>query len=223
MKKRVVIFGVGDFSSLAWYVLTHESNYEVVAFTANAAHLPSSTHQGLPAVPFEYLASHFPPGTTELLIPLGPRPTSGHNAPNGLRAERYAQAKSAGYTLASWVSPRALTWPDLQLGDNTMVYEGAIIQPFARIGDDCILRSGCNISHHAVIEDHAFIAAGAVVAGGARVGAGVFLGLGAIVRDGVQIAPGCLVGAGAVVTADTQPDGLYVGVPAKRLPLPASD
>jgi acetyltransferase-like isoleucine patch superfamily enzyme len=59
-----------------------------------------------------------------------------------------------------------------------------------------------------------------VVGGGARVGERVFLGLGAVLRDGVVLAPRCLVGAGAVVTANTEPDGIYTGVPAKRGSLP---
>jgi acetyltransferase-like isoleucine patch superfamily enzyme len=31
------------------------------------------------------------------------------------------------------------------------------------------------------------------------------------------IAKGCIIGANAVVTHDTEPNGLYAGVPARRL------
>jgi len=34
---------------------------------------------------------------------------------------------------------------------------------------------------------------------------------------GVSIAPGGVIGAGAVAASDTEPDGLYVGVPARRI------
>lgn len=212
--KQVVVFGLTDFSSLAWYALTHDSHCTVVAFTADSAYIDKPSHHGLPVVPFERITQDYPPDEVALLIPLGMRGL------NQLRAQRYHSAKAAGYSLVTWVSSRALTWPDLQLGDNGMVFEGAIVQPFARIGSNCILRSGCNISHHAHISDHVFVASGAVVAGGARVGERCFLGLGSVVRDGVSVAPRCLVGAGAVVTADTEPDSLYVGVPARRQSLP---
>jgi len=43
------------------------------------------------------------------------------------------------------------------------------------------------------------------------------IGLGAIIRDNVRVGARCFVGAGAVVTADTEPDGVYVGVPARRV------
>ena len=38
-----------------------------------------------------------------------------------------------------------------------------------------------------------------------------------ITNDGVTIAKGCVIGANAVVTKDTEPFGIYVGVPAKKI------
>lgn len=46
---------------------------------------------------------------------------------------------------------------------------------------------------------------------------GSWIGAGAIVLPGVTIGRGCIVGAGAVVTRDCEPDGLYVGNPARRV------
>ncbi|GAB3321554.1 hypothetical protein GCM10027451_43190 [Geodermatophilus aquaeductus] len=45
---------------------------------------------------------------------------------------------------------------------------------------------------------------------------GVWLGAGVTVLPGVTIREGCVVGAGAVVVEDTEPHGLYAGVPATR-------
>ena len=49
------------------------------------------------------------------------------------------------------------------------------------------------------------------------IGNDVWIGYGAQVLSGVVIADGCIIGAGAVVTKDTQPYGVYVGIPAKRI------
>ena len=38
-----------------------------------------------------------------------------------------------------------------------------------------------------------------------------------MILGGVTIAPGCVIGAGAVVTRSTERDGVYVGVPARRV------
>jgi maltose O-acetyltransferase len=37
------------------------------------------------------------------------------------------------------------------------------------------------------------------------------------VLPGVTVGDGCVIAAGAVVNADCQPDGLYAGVPARRV------
>lgn len=211
---KVVIFGLKQLSSLAWYVLTHDSTHQVVGFTADRAWCSQTRLHDLPVLPIDILEKTFPPSTHAMLIPLG------WTRCNGLRAERYADAQSRGYRFVSYLSSRALVWPDLQVGENCLIFEGAIVEPFARIGDNCILRSGCHVSHHAVVGSHSFLAANSVVAGSSVLGERCFLGLNSTVRDGVVVAPRCFVAAGALVTADTEPDSLYVGVPARRRPLP---
>lgn len=49
------------------------------------------------------------------------------------------------------------------------------------------------------------------------IGEGSWLGAGCQVLPGVEVARGCVVAAGAVVTRSTQPDGLYAGIPARRI------
>ncbi|WP_367316728.1 DapH/DapD/GlmU-related protein [Agreia sp. PsM10] len=49
------------------------------------------------------------------------------------------------------------------------------------------------------------------------IGPGCWIGSGAVILPGVTVAPGCIVGAGAVVSRDTRPDGLYAGIPARRI------
>ena len=44
-----------------------------------------------------------------------------------------------------------------------------------------------------------------------------WLGSHVTILKGVHIATGCVIAAGAVVTKDTEPYGIYGGVPAKRL------
>lgn len=47
-------------------------------------------------------------------------------------------------------------------------------------------------------------------------GDGVWMGSGVTVLPGATTGSGCVIGAGTVVTADYDPDGLCVGVPARR-------
>lgn len=49
------------------------------------------------------------------------------------------------------------------------------------------------------------------------IGHGCWLGARSMVLPGVTIGDGCIISAGAVVNADCQPNGLYAGVPARRV------
>lgn len=50
-----------------------------------------------------------------------------------------------------------------------------------------------------------------------RIGKGCWIGARAMVLPGVSVAPGCMIAAGSVVASDTQPNGMYAGVPARRV------
>ena len=209
---RVVIFGIGDLASLAWYVLTHDSPHEVAGFTVDAAYVANPMLHDLPVVPFETVEARFPPPEARMIVPVGWRDI------NGLRASRHRAAKAKGYAFVSYVSSRASVWPDLIVGENCMIFDGAIVQPFARIGDGVIIRSGGFLSHHVTIADNCFLAPRVCLGGGVEVGERCFLGLNATVNPHVKVARCCLIGAGAVVCADTAEDGIYFGVPARRQP-----
>lgn len=49
------------------------------------------------------------------------------------------------------------------------------------------------------------------------VGDGCWIGARAVILPGIRVGSGCVIGAGAVVTKDCDPNGLYAGVPARRI------
>lgn len=212
---KLVLFGTEGLSSLIWHAIVHEGRDQPVAFTVEAAWRRTDALHGLPVVDFESLEAAFPPSEHDLLAPIGAR------GMNGLRRRIVDAGLRRDYRLPGFRSSRALVPADLVCGANVIVHEGAIVQPFAIIGDNVTIRSGAVVSHHVVIENDVFVAASATIGGGAKIGAGSFVGLGAVIRDGVTVGPGCLIGAGAVVVGDTEPDGVYLGVPARRGPRPA--
>ena len=59
----------------------------------------------------------------------------------------------------------ATTWSDLDVGENTFVFEYNVIQPFVKIGNNVVLWSGNHIGHHVVIADHCFITSHVVISG----------------------------------------------------------
>ncbi|GAH65440.1 unnamed protein product, partial [marine sediment metagenome] len=66
--KKVVIFGTGDIAQVVHYYLTHDSDYEVVAFTANKDFIKAKEVFGLPVIPFEQVENHYPPDKYRMFI-----------------------------------------------------------------------------------------------------------------------------------------------------------
>lgn len=204
-------------ASLARFVLEHDSPYRIEAFTADAPYCAQGSYEGLPLVPFEKLEKFYKPDEVRLLIPCG------YWRVNAFRRTLFESAKQRGYGFVSYLSSRASTWPNVQIGANVLVYEHAILQPFSSIGDNSIVRSGAHVSHHCEIGPHAFIAAEVAMGGKVRVGEQAVLGVGSVIVDSIEIAPRTFVGAGAVVTRPTEAEGVYVGNPARKLDKSALD
>ncbi|MBR1536811.1 MAG: hypothetical protein IJ630_07725 [Treponema sp.] len=45
----------------------------------------------------------------------------------------------------------------------------------------------------------------------------MWIGANVTILDGVTVASGCVLAAGSVVTKSTEPNGVYAGVPARRI------
>ncbi len=201
---KVVLFGTGDFSQLAYEYLTHDSPHEIVAFTVHGSHLTEPQLFGLPVVPFEEVVDRFPPDSFQMYVAVGYRKV------NSIRARIYEEAKSKGYSLVTYISSKCTLTGSPQIGDNCFVFEGNNIQPYAKIGNDCVLWSGNHIGHHSTIGDHCFLASHVVVSGHVRIGPYCFLGVNATLRDNITIGERCVVGAGALILKSTGEGEVFV-------------
>lgn len=203
--QQIVIFGDSQLASLAHFYFKHDSPHEVVGFTVDRDYAKQKEYEGLPLVPFEEVVERFPPNQYTMFIPIS------FKRMNHLRQEKYEAAKQMGYSLASYVSSKATTWPDLTIGDNCFIFEDNTIQPFVTIGNNCVLWSGNHIGHHSVIKDHVFITSHVVISGCCTIEEYAFLGVNATIRDETRIAEATLVGMGAIITKDTQPFEIHLG------------
>lgn len=202
---KVILFGIGQWASLAHLYLTHDSPHEVVAFTVDRDYLRVNELFGLPVVAFDEVQDLYFPGEFKMLIPLS------FKRMNHLRAEKYYQAKDKGYEMISYVSSKATTFPGFVCGDNCFILEDNTIQPFVEIGNDIVIWSGNHIGHHSVIKDHVFISSHVVISGCCTIEPFCFFGVNSTVRDETVIAKETLVGAGALIMRDTKEFEVYIG------------
>lgn len=210
-KEKVIIFGVGQIASVAYFYLKHDSTYEVSAFTVDKNWMVDKELFELPVIPFEDIENIFSSEKYKMFIPIS------YSNVNKLRKQKYLQSKEMGYELISYICSKATIWPDLEVGDNCFIFEDNVIQPFAKIGNNVILWSGNHIGHHSIIKDHCFITSHVVISGSVIVESGCFIGVNSTIRDNITIAKNCVIGAGAIITKDTVENGIYYGPKANIL------
>ncbi len=217
--KPVVIFGTGELAQLAHFYFTHDSPRQVAAFTVDAAYLgDAQDFLGLPLVAFEALERSHPPDRFDLFVAIG------YKSLNSTREQRCTAARARGYALASHVSSRTSTWPDLVTGGNCLIMEGSVVQPFVRIGDGLIMFASSVISHHAQIGHWCFVGSEVTISGGVVIGDRSFIGVNATLREHIQVGSDCIVGAGSLILADVADGTGWIasatpdsGIPSRRL------
>jgi len=216
MKKPLVIFGTGDIAQLAHYYFSTDSNYEVVAFTVDAAYMTANEFCGLPVVAFDEVAKLYSPDTHAIFIALS------YAKLNQVRKEKYLAAKELGYRFASYVSSHATVLNDGKIGDNCFIFEDNTIQPFVTIGNNVTLWSGNHVGHHSIIHDHCFIASHVVISGGVEIKESCFVGVNVTLRDHIKVGEKCVIGAGALLLNDAEPEGVYMGTATERSKVPST-
>jgi len=119
----------------------------------------------------------------------------------------------------------------VRIGKNVYINNNVVIQKGAHIGNHVGIQALAHICVNAIIEDDVFIGPSVSLAGvrDIRHGRGPYvreapvikrgarIGVGAIILPGVVVGEECLIGAGAVVTKSTEPFGIYMGCPARKV------
>lgn len=207
-RKKLIIFGIGNFAEMAHYLFTTDSDYEVAAFTVDAAYLDRTAFLGVPVVPYEELRSGGA-RDVELFVAVGVGKI------NMLRAQKVAQVEADGFRLASFVSSCARVPADLIARPNTMIMDQVNIHPQVKIGANTVIWSNSRIALKVAIGDHVWITS-AVVGDSTVIGDYSFVGLNATVAPFVKVGSHNLIGAGALILRDTRDYEVYKG--ARSLP-----
>jgi sugar O-acyltransferase (sialic acid O-acetyltransferase NeuD family) len=205
--KKLVLFGDSAFAEIAYEYFTHDSEYEVVAFTVSREFLKKEKLFGLPIVAFEEVETICPPATHDMHIALV------YNNMNRIRIQFYNQAKQKGYKLATYISSRSFVWRNVEIGDNCFVFEDNTIQPFVKIGNDNVFWSGNHIGHHSIIGSHNFISSHVVISGFCTIGNANFMGVNSTMGNNLSIGNDCLIGSAVHIVRPVKDGALIKGTP----------
>jgi acetyltransferase-like isoleucine patch superfamily enzyme len=146
----------------------------------------------------------------------------------------------------SSISPHAIIYCDVVIGESTLVGDAASIRECSRIGSRCVIGRHVTVNDHTVVGDRTKVLDSSRITG--RIGSDVFIGQmggfsednspqaefdnarlcnpviedGAMIGVGASLLPGVTVGehaiiaAGSVVTRDVAPGAMVMGPPARE-------
>jgi sugar O-acyltransferase (sialic acid O-acetyltransferase NeuD family) len=201
---RIVLFGAGRGASVAHRFFAGDTEHEVVGFATDGAYVRAREYRGLPLVAFEEVERHFPPESCRMHILLG------YQQMNGLRQQKYEQAKAKGYTLESYVASDIFRVEPIAVGENCFILDNQSISLDVTIGNNVVMWSSNHVGDMSTVEDHAWLASHVTIAANVTIGRRAFVGIGATVSNGVTIGAETLVGANLMVSHDTEPKSVHV-------------
>ncbi|MBX9767564.1 MAG: hypothetical protein K2X47_09870 [Bdellovibrionales bacterium] len=199
--KKLIIFGNTMVAKLAHYYFHRDSDYRIEAFTVDSKFMTEATFLGLPVVEFDTVQEKYSPEEYFFFVAVGP------NLMNVVREEKFIEAKRKGYRFANYVSPNAVCGSEL--GENSLVADMAVINPFAELGDNNFFWDFSLISNDCIIRSHCYISPKAVVSSFCDVKNNSIIGTGSIIKARITLAEKTLVGAGCYISKNTAFKGVY--------------
>lgn len=213
---ELIIFGNSEIAACAYEYFTHDSDYTVVAFTADAEYCVGKEHfLNLPLIPFENLNELYNPNKFSAFAAIGSQQL------NRLRTKKYFALKHAGFNIASYISSRAFVWRNAVIGEHAFILEDNTIQPYVKIGNNVTLWSGNHVGHSSIIMDNCFITSHVVISGCCSIGKNSFIGVNTAIAEGINIGDDNFIGMHSMINQSTAPNSLFVGEKARFSEIPA--
>jgi sugar O-acyltransferase (sialic acid O-acetyltransferase NeuD family) len=211
--KKLIIFGLRDYAQIVFEYFTHDSSYEVTAFTVDADYIKENFFMGRPVIAFEEIEKSYPPSQYEIHVAVV------YGELNRVRQKICEKAKAKGYKLASYISSHAFVWHNAEIGEHCFIFENNTIQPFSSIGNNNILWSGNHIGHHSKIGNNCFISSHVVISGFCDIGDNCFLGVNCTLGNHIKIGKDCWISPGTMMSKDISEHSLVPLKNSESMPL----
>ena len=202
MNKNLYIFGNGDMAEVVQYYFNTHSDFKIEAFVVDDEYFKDKffcEKKVLTTSDFLKLNKD----NIFIFVALGYREL------NKVREKKYQFFKEKGYKFASYISSKATVLNNENIGENCLVLENNVIQPFVTIGHNVIIWSGNHIGHHSIIEDNVYISSQVVISGRVKVCKNSFIGVNSTFRDNIKVGSFSIFGAGSLISKDTDDFSIY--------------
>ena len=133
------------------------------------------------------------------------------------RIRKKLMERDKGRIFPVLIHPHAVIAADVLIGEGSVVMAGTVINGNTEIGRGCIVNTSASVDHDCILGNFVHVSVGAHLWGTVTVGEDTWIGTGVIVSNNVEICSDTIIGAGAVIINTIAEEGIYIGVPAKKV------
>jgi len=209
--QQIVIFGDSVFAEQVYYQLESDGRYKVVAFTVDEVVFSKTVFNGLPVVPFQQLTKYYSVNEVQIF------PAIGYSKLNTIREKVISEIEKSGYELLTYISKFAFIGANTIIGRGCYICEFVSVGVLSQLGKGVVLLPNSRIGHNCIIEDFCYFSNSVGVGGNANFKKNSFIGINATIKHDLTIEKFNIIGTASNVIKTTEPNGVYVGNPAKRL------
>ena len=213
---KVLIIGANNYAVELLREIEQETPLRIEAFATYKDFKTIDSLDGIPVVAFEDIRQLYPNDNISVVVAIG------YTKMNAIREKVYRDCRQQGFRICGYISPRANIYSN-NIGEGTIVRTGAHIGVNVTLGDGCIVNQGVTLTHDIKAGDFCFFGACSVFGGVTNIGSHCFFGLNCTIKNRLEIADRTLIGAGSVMLQDSEPEGVYVGNPARKLDKKSTD
>jgi UDP-perosamine 4-acetyltransferase len=213
--RKAILIGAGGHSKVVLSILADVGSHSIVGvIDINQSLLVSENCceliMGIPVLSMKALNKFIGQKDLDVFLAIGDC---------RVRAQWWEKMLNMRFSMPNLLSPEAIIHSSVSLGSANVICSGVFIGPEATVGCDNLINTGAILEHETSVGNHCHVAPRSLVAGRSRVADNCFLGAGSVIIDGISVIDFTTLGAGAIAVADIKsPHGIYVGVPARRMP-----
>ena len=204
--QKLFVYGVGSLGEKIFHYNKRDKLYDMIGFIDDKA----SEEQyfcGLPVYTFDKVKELYTKEDSVIFVAIG------YVKCNYYRKLVCDKVKSAGYKLTNYISPNAICFENVELGDTILLCDNVFVGHGSKLEDGVILSVGCTLSHENKIGEYSFISSCVAFGGHAKVENNCFVGLHSTVRDSVTIGAYSIVGSGTNIIKSTPEHSVTIGNP----------
>ena len=196
MKKKLIIFGKGDYAKVIKSELEKLGTFRIIAeVNKNQDIIKLRNKVGK---------------NTYGIIAIGS---------NYLREKilKIANKKLPNLKWATIISNNAILAKNIKIGEGSIIISGVIINTGTKIGKHCYINTGSIVEHDNYFEDFSSSGPGVITGGNVKVGKSSYLGIGCVIKNEIKIGSNTVIGGLSFVNKNCNNNSLFFGIPAKKI------